>query len=288
MSLKFLSSLFFPLIFLVVGLHPIAAQTDVSRQSKFVHLTAATVETFIDQAFSAPKKLDESIRQEVHKAGGDTLIVQRMIEQFYQSRQTDYNRSLVILSLLGEMGTPLAIEFYQNILDEVPESPDKLPGEYLSQRDLLEMLQAKAIQSLAYVKSSIADSIVLHLVVWHPAVAVRSAGIDAYLFNHDDSKSAKEKLRSVLDESAWIYIDRVRRKKSIVNKSLDEDLENFYNKYPDQVAPVNYSPRGNRVTNFLNFRSFLFLSALFILVFLVLRKFLRRDIAMRDYLSRHP
>ncbi len=285
---KTITSVLLYTVFFLLHRPDLTAQISTKTTAPFISLNSSSVDAFVDQAFSASKNMDARIRQEVHHAKNDTLIITSLIQQFHESRRHDFNRSLIILSLLGEMGAPQTIEFYKEILAEETEAPTNLPGEYLSSRDLLEMLQAKAIQSLAYIKSDFADSLVLHEVQWHPAVAVRSAGIDAYLFNHGDSQAARERLQQVLDQAAWIYLDRVRRKKSVVNKSIDEDLENFYNKYPDQLAPVHYSPRGTRVTNFLNFRSFLFLSVLFILVFLILRKLLRRDTTMRDYLSRHP
>lgn len=279
----------FIILYLFIGsLNATSIVQERDEQTRFdyeqiIPLTASTIDQFIEQAAMSTPQTDQLIRQQIQLAESDSLVTEMLINRYFQVRDEDFSQGLVILSIIGELRSPDAIQFYVDILENNGESPDGLEGEYLSDRDILEMYQAKAIQSLAYLRNTDSDSLIKHYVCYHPAVAVRSAGIDAYLFNHGDTEKAKSELKEILDEDAWVYLDRIRRKQSATNESIEEDIAAFYTSHPDQIAPVHYVTRGTKITNFLSFRSFVFLSLLFILVFLILRKFLRNENVIKEF-----
>jgi hypothetical protein len=123
------------------------------------------------------------------------------------------------------------------IWEKAPE-PDSLGAEGLSAVDLLEMLQSKAVECEAFVRSPRADSLVLHVIRSHPSEAVRAAAIDAYLFNHGDTPATKEQLRRILSGDDRPAVDKVRRADARSPAAFDSSLTRFYRLHPDQVAPA--------------------------------------------------
>lgn len=251
-------------------------QSEKNTPKKLIPLNVENLDQFITQAGRSTKSTDEQIRQEIHKAQSDTLVLDGLIGRFQKTRETEYSRALIILSIIGEMKSPRTIPFFENLLDEETDQPTENKFEYLSKRDLLEMLQSSAIRSLAYLQTQNADSIVLNYLQWHPAIAVRTAGIDAYLYNHGDTEEAKGTLRSILNEEDWVYLDRVRKSSVVSDEQFNLGLEQFYEKNPEQVAPDhnNYSPQ--MFTNIGLIKTLFAMTALFMLTFLIIRKIMSK------------
>ncbi len=70
----------------------------------------------------------------------------------------------------------------------------------------------------------------------HPSKAVRSAAIDAYLFNNGDNEEAKNKLKQVLRKSDVSLIDRTRFLRNSNKEEFDRNLGLFYKKHPSEIA----------------------------------------------------
>ena len=251
---------------------PLYAFPSLKKAEEIPLLSPSTLDQFIEIAVSSTSKTDEQIREAIHNAEKDSLLVDGLIARFKNVRSQDLGRGLVILSILGELGSEQAIYFYRDILKDEKEVEEHLTGEYMSDRDILEMYQTKVIQSLAYIKSELSDSLVLDYIRWHPAIAVRAAAIEAYMYNHGDSDEAKSILKNVLDEDDYVYLDRTRRNKRQSSVEFNKELVMFYDDHPEQIPPQRYKPIKLVHTDFGGIRSFFILTAIFIVIFLIFRK----------------
>ena len=123
--------------------------------------------------------------------------------------RTDFR--LLLISLYGELRRKDGIDFLQEIAWQ--PLPPQETSDYLTPREKEESIQAKAVQSLAYLRSETADSLVLNVVSTHPSRLVRIAAIDAFVWNHPaDPASLKRLLEKVKPgEEAYVGMQHFHR-----------------------------------------------------------------------------
>ena len=110
-----------------------------------------------------------------------------------------------------------------------------------------EILQAKAVESVAYLNTPEADAMTMRAIREHPSPVVRAAAIDAYLFNHGDTEAAKQELRAIAQKDDAILVDRVRKSADLNRESFNEGLARFYELHPNAVAPRPGPPNADAV-----------------------------------------
>lgn len=221
---------------------PERTETTASEAPGRVPLTVATLDAFLAWASGSGVDDREDVRAEIHAARGKPGILDALFERLDRSYTDDVGKSLIALAVIGELRSEAAAERLFGIVSRpLPESGE-VPHGGLSERDLVEMIQAKAVEGLAYLRTEAADEWVLEIVSTHPSSAVRSAAADAYLFNHRDSEEARERLRQHLRDDEIHFLDRVRRQGSADRKAFDEALAGFYARHPELVAAAPGSP----------------------------------------------
>jgi hypothetical protein len=218
-------------------------QRQSDSRSQPISLTLKTLEQFVRWADDSDAAAYWLVREEILKARGDSAVLAPLFAQFENNRTQDLGLSLVILCIIGELKNPHALERLAQII-HAPLPRDEEAGHgLLSRRDGAAMLQAQAAENLAYLQTPAADSLTLSVIKSHPAAAVRSAAIDAYLYNHGDSAAAKERLRPLLSQQELSFLDRVRYTSESDVESFEKGLERFYKLHAETLAPIHRQTR---------------------------------------------
>ncbi len=136
--------------------------------------------------------------------------VEAMARQYRQLPAEAIEQRLMVLGILGEMRRPDAVAQLREVVwAPLPLVVDSHP-EKLSARDLEEMVQVKAVQGLAYLKTPQADAAVREVIAKHETLHVRVSAIDAYMWNHGDRPETAAELYRLLPEELHPYVERPR------------------------------------------------------------------------------
>jgi hypothetical protein len=123
------------------------------------------------------------------------------------------------------------------VWEELPKEDEEVGHGALGRRDVLEMLQSKAVEGIAILGTTEADERVFRVIRDHPSAAVRSTAVDAYLFNQRDSIEAHDRLREALSPADATLADRTRHTGSVDRDAFNANLKRFYALHPEEVAP---------------------------------------------------
>jgi len=202
-----------------------------------ITLSVNTVDQFIAWANRSNTTDRLRVRDEIVKAREDSKVLAPLFERLEQAGKNDMGTSLIILGIIGELKNPASIGDLEKFIWQ-PLPDEQIVGHgALGDRDLLEMLQSKAVEGMAYLQTEEADRMTLRVISEHPSGAVRSAAIDAYLFNHEDSNQAKEELIRIVQGGDVLFLDRVRRVRSGNREKFNEGLVRFYQLHPEATPP---------------------------------------------------
>jgi len=197
-----------------------------------------SVRAFIAWAGASTLSEAEDVRKALHQAQNNPEIARALIAEVEASQKSDATRTLIVLSLLGELRSPAAepflIEFIQRPL---PTGEPAAEGEILAE-SAAAILQARAVDGLAYLKSTRGDAAVIDAAAKHPSRIVRAEAISAYLWNHSDSSAARERLASRLRPDERIFLDRVRREAGEKAESFNRKLAIYLKSHPELRPPA--------------------------------------------------
>lgn len=202
------------------------------------------VAAFIDWAGASLPEEHEDGRKALAGARENPDVVRAFTEEISAAQKTDHSRALLALSLLGEMRSPNAEEFFRQFVNQpFPEGGTRTEeGEILQQTDLA-TLQAKAIDGLAYLQSARADQEVLTQVKQHPSIIVRAEAISAYLWNQKDKAVARRTLLQFVRKGEERYLDQITRQEGERAASFNAKLEAYLKAHPEVAPPA---PEGRR------------------------------------------
>ena len=199
---------------------------------------AKTAAAFLDWAGASPAGQREEIRRMLAEARDYKAVAGAFCEEADRTAQSDFTRSLLALSVLGEMKSPVGEACFQKLLHRpLPKEGIVADGENVQQTRLA-MLQAKAVDGLAYLRTATADREVLWAVRKHPARIVRAEAIEAYLWNRKDSQEARATLLKYVQPEERIFVDRVRRDSNESAASFNKKLDAYLKAHPEAAAPV--------------------------------------------------
>ncbi|MEP6697768.1 MAG: hypothetical protein ABJA34_12960 [Pseudonocardiales bacterium] len=145
----------------------------------------------------------EVIRARIADSRGDDAVVDRLHEELWALPLVDVSRHRVLLATIGELrdgrsaGKLHEFVWYEGEFTPPQPSPDESRSCQF-ELDATEMLQARAVEMLAFLNTDEASTATLEVAARHPKRAVRLAAIDAYLFNHGDTADAAEKLHGLV------------------------------------------------------------------------------------------
>lgn len=193
---------------------------------------------FIDWASASTKQQDGMVREMMAGARENADIVMAMCEEAFAKQEVDHSRALVALSLIGEAKSQLGMECLAKFISQpLPEKGTFVDGEILEQTALA-MLQAKAIDGLAYLRNEKADRLVVEAAAKNPSRIVRAEAIAAFLWNHNYDAKSQEILKSVIRQDEVIFLDRLVKQADEPKESFNRKLATYLKTHPE-IAPPN-------------------------------------------------
>lgn len=200
--------------------------------------TARTnVAAFVGWASSSLPGERESARESIHAASDNPDIANALADEAFRGQSLDHSRTLIVLSILGELRSAHGEGHLERFLwQPLPTDGTVIEGDVIEATKLA-MLEAKAVNGLAYLRTASADAKVLRAVSDHPSIVVRAEAIAAYLWNHDNSVGARAEVLKHVRKGEEIYLDRVRREPGERASSFDAKVASFLEQHPEAVPP---------------------------------------------------
>jgi hypothetical protein len=215
-----------------------------------VKLSVDTLDEFLVYAATSPVSERETVRKMVSEQAGNEEIGIALQKSFQTTVGDDFDFALVQLSVLGELRAENSIPFFTEILTRKVRDGTRDLEHGLSERDMLNMLQVKAVQGLAYLQNPEADEVVLETAAEHHSRAVRSAAVQAMLYNAGDKDGTRARLEKVLRQEDRSLLDLVRRTPSTEKEEFNNQLAEYYRKYPEEVATAPGEPTGQTAAEY--------------------------------------
>jgi hypothetical protein len=138
-----------------------------------------------------------------------TAAVPALARQYQALPPAAFEQRLLTLGLVGELRRPDATPLLGDVLWAPLPAKREMP-EGLSERDLEEMIQVKAVQGLAFLATAEADEIVKEAMLAHESTHVRISAIDAFLWNHGDRPEVAKQLYQLLPATLHPFVERPR------------------------------------------------------------------------------
>ncbi len=206
-------------------------------------LTAETIDEFVQWVAAVPKSDTQRIREAVARARGNDAVHLALIGRLFSLPVVDFGVHQLLLSILGELRRPDSAEHLIRFVNlpgnrVIPLPPRQQGGGLCtSYLDYCAGLQARAVEMLAYLGTSPAHEAVLHAASAHPSRVVRLAALDAYLFNHQDSREAAEQARAAARPDEAMLVGLPRRTNDSDPAEFEARVADFYKRYPSELPP---------------------------------------------------
>jgi hypothetical protein len=177
------------------------------------------------------------IRESLLELHEQPNVVRALARRFDSLPSEKFQQRLLTLQVLGELQRPDALEFLRSVVWKPLPTPAQHRSETLTPRDLERVIQAKAIQCVAFVRDAEGGQYepavqeTLHVIQEHPVRSVRIAAIDAYMWNHQDTQEAADALQKVLPPDFHKYLDMPRFHRGVNRDVFNARLRAWRNKW---------------------------------------------------------
>ncbi len=163
------------------------------------------------------------------------LIIASLIEYFERLSPAEATRRVTTLAIIGELRRTDAAPFLQKVV-WTPLPTRESGGERLAMLGLEEIMRIKAVHGLAYLRTPETDRALIDITRRHDSVAIKSAAIDAYMWNHDDSPGAAQTLYAELPLELHKFVERPRFHAGADPKQFNERLRAWRDKWASPQA----------------------------------------------------
>ncbi|HEY4359217.1 MAG TPA: hypothetical protein VGN16_25945 [Acidobacteriaceae bacterium] len=206
------------------------------------NLAAATtldaVDAFVNWASASTMQQSDEVRRTIAAASKNAFAAKALCDELARSQKVDHSRSVILLSILGELHAPGSTACLVNFLHQpFPQKGTVIDGEIVEQT-ALGTLQAKAVDGIAFQHTPEGDKEVLNAVAQHPSRIVRAEAIDAYLWNHGDSADARATLSKVVKPDEKIFLSRIRRVQGQSAADFNRQLDVYMKAHPEVAPPA--------------------------------------------------
>jgi hypothetical protein len=209
-----------------------------------VSLNANAVDAFVRWVAATPVSKAHLVRDAISVARGDDEVLGALVARLFELPVKDFGRHQILLSIIGELRRPEAVEPLMRFVNlpntSVLHAPRNDPGSgsYKTSFDGSDALQARAVEMLTYLQTPEALKAVLTLASEHSSRAVRLAALNAFTFNHDDNPEAIERARAAARPDEAKFVGLARRSRDFDPVEFDAKVLAFYKRYPEENPPV--------------------------------------------------
>ncbi|HZD67979.1 MAG TPA: hypothetical protein VFA45_03365 [Actinomycetes bacterium] len=204
-------------------------------------LDGDNLDAFIDWAAAVPVAATDAIRERVAAAREDSAVLEGLLKRLWDLPAIDVSRHMVLLSIIGELRNPSVVSpLNRFVWFEDQMTLSRPPGEHrwcTFEENGTAILKARATEMIAWHATDEADEAVLGIMVEHPDRAVRAAAVDAYMFNHDDSEEAMERLHQVLAPNDRLLVGLPRLTRDIDPEEFEQRVLGFYDRHYEHQPP---------------------------------------------------
>jgi len=131
------------------------------------------------------------VRKLIAAAAKSSDVAEELCREIFEAQKSDHSRTLIMLSVLGETRNPEGEKCLTRFIHQpFPTQGTMVNGEIIEQTSL-GTLQGKAVDGLAYAGTETGDREVLWAAGAHSSRIVRAEAVNAYLWNHQDSQTAR-------------------------------------------------------------------------------------------------
>ena len=200
-----------------------------------------SVPAFVGWASRSGINQRDEVRNMIAAARNDSAVATELCREISEAQATDFSRTLVTLSVLGELrnteGEKCLITFLHR---PFPKEGTVANGEIVEQTSL-GALQAKAVDGIAYAHTDTGDREVLQAAASHPSRIVRAEAINAYMWNHQDAAAARATLLKVVRPNERSFLDRPRLEPGVSRDEFNRKLAAYAKLHP-APRPVKRAP----------------------------------------------
>jgi hypothetical protein len=217
-----------------------------------VKLEAGSVDAFLGWVARTPGSDVQAVRDAIAAAREDGDVRDALIASLFNLPVRDIGQHLLLLSIVGDMRQPA---FVEPLVKFIGLSPDSIVDgaanaagcrclACTSYLDAAAMLKARAVEMLAWLRTSEALEAVLGFARYHESRVVRLAALDAYTFNHEDSPDAIARARASArrDEAKLVGLPRFSRDTD--PEEFARRVADFYEQHPEERPRAPHVDRG--------------------------------------------
>jgi hypothetical protein len=195
--------------------------------------SAADVPAFLDWFARSTAVQEADARAAIEAVRGNSAVAQAMIDAASAAVSTNPGKAIMAFSALGHLRSPQGEQFFTAFLRQpVPPPPPPSPPGEIGSESTLEMLETKAVDCLAYMRTATSDAEVARLIANHPWRSVRLEAARAYLFNH---QFRKEDIVNIVRPDERIYLDAVENR-SFDGSTFEGRVAAFLQAHPEVTA----------------------------------------------------
>jgi len=176
---------------------------------------AARLPRFLEEAGRASRQERPLVREALLKLREQPNAVEAFTRFYTELPETQFAKRRLLIALVGELQRDDAFTFLKEVVWVAPQRTTKTAEGYTAD-DFETVIAIKAVHGLTFIRmddgtmSEQAMNESLNVMKNHHSPAVRIAAIDAYMWNHGDSREAAAQLRAALDPELHRYIGRPR------------------------------------------------------------------------------
>ena len=204
-----------------------AAEADVSR----------ALQTLLPDLLGASVGDAQAVADILKELGKQPQAVAAFAQSYRKLPREAFQERLLTIGMVGELKRAESMPFLREVISAPLPARDPKAAELLSQRELEEMIQAKAVQGLAYLATKEADAAVKDVMLKHESAHVQQTAIDAYMFNHKDSPEVAKELYAILPQDLHPYVERPRFHAGMDPDQFAERVKTWQEKWGSRGLP---------------------------------------------------
>jgi hypothetical protein len=176
------------------------------------------------------------------------VVIDGLITLYHTVKKEDFNKRLLVLSLIGELRLEKSFPFFKQIVwRPLPFEKNLNRTEAgFSQRDYEEMLTAKAVHGIGYLCNNESFNELEKIMTSHESKHVRIAAINTYMWNKKDDNMEAAHLYKILPMTFHPYVERPRFSCHVDPTQFDVQMSRWLSKWKTSGKQANSDKTGGR------------------------------------------